>query len=565
MLIVATDLDTSVSKFGGSVHLDRLSFECISLFQDWIRHCDTTHSSCARTKFSMAPRRLLEVGDPDRKGDIKLRCMKQESVKYLALSYCWGGSKPPQTTLENKSDHERGIAWSALPKSYADTILLARSLSIPYVWIDAYCIVQDDQEERDTEIGRMGEIFQNAYLVIVAASSPSPHVGYLANHRNVWADDGRARFKWRETLVRYGKFDVDTVRFREAVHQPGQGSDACAYMKIGKRAWTYQERLLAPRCLIFQGREVVWECKTSCLCECGGTQSRPGDYVSQLLPSPGGLLRDAKTGTINGRLFLDEEEAYQFWRDAIRAFARRELTYATDRLPAISALASIVHTATKDEYFAGLWKGDLIRQLMWHNRPSYDDLTPYDTYVAPSWSWASNPTPTGYYQYPKQYESLPCVRLVEANCVLSGVDPLGAVQDGYLLLHGVHCEAQAEISISKPDNWPHIKLNFDDGKIKESGGSHSEFSFLDGLRVHSVGMELVPGFRCSTLQRYHVSTSREQEICSGRVRLLWLEDDVCLLLAYSQRVRGAFERIGILDSDMSPSIPDDAPSTIKLV
>ena len=565
MLIVYTDLDTSVSKFGGSVHLDRLSFECISLFQDWIRHCDTSHKACVRAGFSVAPRRLLEVCNPESEGNIKLRCMKQESVKYLALSYCWGGSRPPKTTLRNISDHERGIALSALPKSYLDTILLAWRLGIPYVWIDSYCIVQDDQEERDAEIARMGAIFQNAYLVIIAAFSPSPYVEYLGNHRNAWAEGGRAKFKWRKTLVRYGKSDVDTVRFREVVHRPGQGRDSCARMKIGKRAWTYQERLLAPRCLIFQGREVVWECKASCLCECGGTQSRPGDYVSQLLPSPERLLQDANTGTTDERLFSDGEEAYQFWRDAVKAFARRELTYATDRLPAISALASRVHREIRDEYLAGLWQGDLIRQLMWHNCPSYDDLTPYDTYVAPSWSWASNPTPTWYYRYPDRYKLLSCVRLVEAKCIPSGSDPLGAVRDGYLLLQGVHCEAQAEISLSKSENWPHITLTFDDGRTSESDSSNSEFSFLDGLRVHSVEMELVPGVRCSTLQRYHVSTNHKQDLCSGRVRLLWLDEDVCLLLAYSRRIHGAFERIGILESGMPPSIPTISPSMIKLV
>jgi hypothetical protein len=290
------------------------------------------------------------------------------------------------------------------------------------------------------------------------------------------------------------------------------------------------------------------------------------NYEPQLLPPPRLPLKTESSCGTNERPFLDKGEAYSFWRDAVGAFAGRDLTYATDRLPAISALASIVQVATGDQYLAGIWKGDLIRQLMWHNRPSYDDLCPYNTstYVAPSWSWASTPVPTGYYNYSKEFEAPSRVSLLEARCIRSGLDPLGAVQDGYLLLHGIHLDASAAIW-SSPEKWPTITLTLSNGLVHESEGMHSDFSFLDGLRVHSIGMEIVPGKRCSTLQRHHISTSSGQGRCSGGVRLLWLEDDVCLLLAYSRRVPGAFERIGILDRGMSPPIPDIPPSTIRLV
>jgi hypothetical protein len=48
-----------------------------------------------------------------------------------------------------------------------------------YIWIDALCIVQDDKQDKDKEIGQMGSIYKDATLTIMAASAKSAYDGFL--------------------------------------------------------------------------------------------------------------------------------------------------------------------------------------------------------------------------------------------------------------------------------------------------------------------------------------------------------------------------------------------------
>ncbi|KAK0707256.1 hypothetical protein B0H67DRAFT_442376, partial [Lasiosphaeris hirsuta] len=67
--------------------------------------------------------------------------------QYIALSHCWGSNRsfqPPRTT--KKTMTEPNVDFNSLTKAFQDTMTLARRLSIPYVWIDSLCIIQDDKD-----------------------------------------------------------------------------------------------------------------------------------------------------------------------------------------------------------------------------------------------------------------------------------------------------------------------------------------------------------------------------------------------------------------------------------
>ena len=75
-------------------------------------------------------------------------------------------------------------------------------------------------------------------------------------------------------------------------------------------------------------------------------------------------------------------------------YSRRALSWRrTDRLPAISAVASTVGKATGDHrYLAGLWRNKLLAGLCWYPLLSLSDPRPDQRrYIAPTWSWASHP------------------------------------------------------------------------------------------------------------------------------------------------------------------------------
>ena len=540
----------------GSIHEDRSSPSCIAMCQEWIRACEDEHPRCHAPNLSSPSRRILDC-TPD--AGVRLcRASKAHGCRYLALSYCWGGTKPLATTVDTLSSHEISIPIAVLPRLYHDVVILARSLEVQYIWIDSLCIVQDDDEDRDHEIRRMGDIFDGAFLVVIAASAPSPRTGILQTALWPWSGPGRSRYVWRDaTAVRYDGLNLDKVHFRERIHKHSE-RDACQRERIMRRAWTYQERLLARRCLVFKEKEIVWECKTWCRCECSGDQSSlPPDRQFQisLLPS----LR-AKVGAPlrTNESFID---AYTFWKQAVKIFSSRKLGYATDRLPAISALAQEVSGATGDRYLAGLWKSDLVGQLMWQSSPSYDEVEAYKQYIAPSWSWASTPAPTSYVTPPLTS----CVDIILAWCKVPGQNPFGPVTDGAIILRGVHCRAEVHVYKNLDTDSSHIGIALDHTDVYDSQNTSSDFGFLDGFRVKPVTMRTRTSEVLKTLQRVPGRQPDEQNPCQGFVHLLWLTEYVCLILAFSQRELGAFERLGILDISMAPPMPDLQPSELKFI
>jgi hypothetical protein len=60
------------------------------------------------------------------------------------------------------------IEYETLPRTLQNAVYVARRLGLQYVWIDALCIVQDDQEFKREQIRQMHQLFDNSYLTIQA-------------------------------------------------------------------------------------------------------------------------------------------------------------------------------------------------------------------------------------------------------------------------------------------------------------------------------------------------------------------------------------------------------------
>lgn len=83
---------------------------------------------------------------------------------------------------------------------------------------------------------------------------------------------------------------------------------------------------------------------------------------------------------------------YSLWYRVVKDFNRRMLTFESDRLPAISALAEQMSSIVNDAYAAGLWKRHLIQGLEWYiyqANPPWQGIVRSTEYRAPTWSWAS--------------------------------------------------------------------------------------------------------------------------------------------------------------------------------
>lgn len=198
---------------------------------------------------------------------------------------------------------------------------LVYAIGLQYLWIDSLCIIQDDSRDWASETSKMGSIFHNAQLVVVAASSESTDSGLLPLSTSSRLPQGGCA----STSNTEGGLQI-RQRIRHL-------RNACTSTPIATRGWTYQERLMARRCLIFANSEVVWECLECCECEC----SKLGDCPTEPSLLPSWLL-----DTVDRAQWQRHElarKAYIFWDDAVVDFSRRAFSVLTDRLPAIATLA----------------------------------------------------------------------------------------------------------------------------------------------------------------------------------------------------------------------------------
>lgn len=142
-----------------------------------IRHCTEEHTGCKNTSEVFLPRRVIDVGNDDQ--EPFLLDSKGKMGKYISLSHRWGGIRPLVTTKGNLAEMRTVIPMDTISKTFLDTILVARRLGVPYVWIDCVCMVQDDPLEWQTDSSKMADIYGNSYLTIAATLSENAYRGTL--------------------------------------------------------------------------------------------------------------------------------------------------------------------------------------------------------------------------------------------------------------------------------------------------------------------------------------------------------------------------------------------------
>ena len=537
----------------GDLHHNPGSDESLALMKGWVDDCQLSHQACKVPQQVGRPKRLLQCLSD---GSVRLETQSPTQHRdYIALSYSWGKAQTVQTTEETLGPHQRGISNESLPRLFREVAAIAHALNISYLWIDALCIIQDSDKDKEEEIIKMSDIYRGALVVLVAATTRSP----LDSLLRVQPKSGQSH-TWRTAgLIRCKEMDLD-VKFRKRVWASHFRKDSIKSTPIGERAWSFQEKLLASRCLVFRHDEVVWECRSCCQCECGGEQEHLAeDYLLLRMKRFQKTLLPFAEHQLDGTLtyFADAEAAYRFWETAVVNYSARALTFETDRLPAISAVASTIAEATGDRYLAGLWRNDLLAGLAWipslsspglsspGSGPHRECLGLHREYIAPTWSWASQSLPAGVgYSYPRSYWTKRNPDLdasvLEAWTALEGKNPYGPVSDAGIVLFGLHCDAKLTI----PERGD-AKLDFGHGDV-QTVSLGLDFYKLDFMRV-------VPDANVDRLggnARYLRRSDRQankQPACSGTVCLLWLTEEISLILTPSRRREGAYERLGILD------------------
>ncbi|KAG4432059.1 hypothetical protein IFR05_012454 [Cadophora sp. M221] len=376
-------------EIGGDVSLARA--------KDWFKQC-IEHPECRKhpLAFNIRPARLLFIYL--QQGQWKVQLVSSGSVgfdshRYTALSYCWGGHQNMQTTKQNIDAYSVGIKFEELPLTITDAIIVTGKLGLQHLWIDALCIIQDDEDDKAGQIEDMAYIFEGAEVTIIASRAATAHTGFLGR----LSPHGLKR---PDEVFQVTYLD-DRGNENQIVLAPADTTGRLDY--LSRRGWTFQERLCSRRILDFGSNCLSWVCHSTCICDRDCTECSQESISTELK---------------------------YVWPELVRRYSPRALTNAEDRLPAIAGVASR-HCDRSDTYLAGLWRASLPQGLLWYplqlkERPS--------NYLAPSWSWASCLQSVDYFW---TRDTVSKVEIVEAEVVHSSKDRVfGSVVGGYIKLRG---------------------------------------------------------------------------------------------------------------------------------
>ncbi|KAL1836744.1 hypothetical protein VTJ49DRAFT_4719 [Mycothermus thermophilus] len=367
-----------------------VSFEVAN---SWLQTCLTEHETCGRGDRTTWPSRVVDVStsDPD-----TIRLYKPspcEQGQYACLSYCWGG---PQNVTLTRSSLNRlfsGIPVRELGQTIRDAVEVTRRLGLRYLWVDALCIIQDSDEDKDVELSRMSKIYQQATVTIAAADPVSSEDGFL--HRGLNPPPKR----------RLGgdRLDPFVMPFgADGTVQLYDNPCLSRYFQrfhLNSRAWTLQEMLLSPRVLFYTAEEPLW------LCQADRANDGDGDAATRVPYCPRGAetvwpspychetnASEREEWLEILRLAADGGLFWETWEKLVESYTMRDMTFPTDRLRAMQALIDAVQHASGHRCLHGHWEPWLIQLLPWyvlHGVFGGEGSSHRAPTGSPSWSWAS--------------------------------------------------------------------------------------------------------------------------------------------------------------------------------
>ncbi|KAK2735555.1 tol protein [Colletotrichum kahawae] len=380
------EIDSKHMAVGSPMNLEPSSTTTVDLIQCWLQKCEFQHRCGLFDLPSSMPSMLLQVSSRD--SAVLVEVAPQMRMRYLALSYCWGqGTQRLLLFRNNKSTltSSTGIKISQLDATVRDAIITTYELGFEYLWIDALCIIQDDEDFKAKELQKMGDIYRNAAFTIVPSAAGDVREGFLKRRFSTLERVVPARGRPQIVFKIVAEWKDDRSNEMTQFSAILRTSDLTANQEPWyNRAWTLREALFSRRRLQYHEKQTTWRCY------CTGEKVLEDDGRLSRGDEAGGLTSSEVLGHVTrmlwGRQNLPHTSVvFGYWYSLVSTYSRRKLTYFTDRLPAISSTAREFASILQDQYVRGLWVSDLALGLAW--RAGTTGLS-YD-YNLPSWNWAS--------------------------------------------------------------------------------------------------------------------------------------------------------------------------------
>ncbi|KAK4454875.1 heterokaryon incompatibility protein-domain-containing protein [Podospora aff. communis PSN243] len=392
-----------------------------STIRKWISECEENHPLCSHvehgtTERKYTPTRILDL----RENPVTLREGEWEG-RYACLSHRWGdGVDMLKTTKDSLATFKSGIQWESLPKNFQHAVEICRSLGINFLWIDALCIVQDDDWDWHSELPRMAEVYADAFLTIAATAATSPAAGCFST-----AHPDYIGYTVPHTVDGVIRRMAPRLPVARVVTAGDDNSGDRSQWPLLQRAWVYQEMRLSCRVLHYGAQEVTWVCRTM--------EQSEGTRRATSSRSPSRLPSEAMSGWLP--LVGRPQNLCTWWHQTVREYSRLQLTFPKDRLPALSALSQRMEGwRVNDAYLAGLWRSTLPSDLVWRcEKPGRRVLlTSSSVEIVPSWSWISVDCQVTWGDG-KLYK-MPSVRTLEPTCRTRGNPHIGRLTEAMIMV-----------------------------------------------------------------------------------------------------------------------------------
>lgn len=326
----------------------------------WVDHGLKLYPNISPLKSMPRGFRLIDVNKRRLASEVE-SSQNLSSDGFVALSYVWGdisASEDNALMQSNKQALEADGGLGQLPRTIEDAMTICKRLGRSYLWVDRFCIQQDEEHEKREQINAMADIFSAAEFTIINASGTdmnSPIAG-VTGEREVFQSQAVL-----PGLVLTNVCPDDTKAVDDS--------------KWGKRGWTYQEAVLSKKRLFFTRLEVWFECDDTSK---GATSARE-DYYANFHRTKD--LRNKRTPRYN-----DEQRFDAFVRH-LEGYTGRFFTHQWDILNAFMGIFKTLYPRETSHY--GLPEPDFDRALLWKRVYGIEGNPISAREGFPSWSWAS--------------------------------------------------------------------------------------------------------------------------------------------------------------------------------
>jgi hypothetical protein len=298
--------------------------------------------------------------------------------KYTALSYCWGGKDADQLKLTraNRSRLHDQIPMDDLSRAQKDAITVAKDLGFRYLWNDALCICQDDEDDWKTQASQMGIIYQYAACTIVSLMST-----FNSSFLNSGPPGLIIPYESSIDSSHHGNFKLSLESVENKLGGPAlmnKLGETLPNSRWATRGWTFQEQNNSLRTFFFWPGGLQYNCPCSndpfdnnkWLGYDKDVEKVEGNYwFSRNLNISKDPLLDEKTFSksptvvkdIFGSSGWNKKYLYYHWRRFATDYSRRVFTKETDMYPALWGMAREYdrRLGQSDEYLMGIWSRDI--------------------------------------------------------------------------------------------------------------------------------------------------------------------------------------------------------------